>query len=258
MGRIGSSRGGSSNCAILTHGSSHALTTTGATAPIDRSTTVLAVLHDLYVSLTHIVFINRLTLFSHVYDGRGPRFCATSRVDYPSIGPYRESEQAENARAKPNDIHLRTDNTVGAQEILRHIFAAATFASMLASGVSGCSKDETLAPGFYRHSDNPTVFKVSAEGSPCVVADMAQLTALGGLQSLHVVEPSLAIAPEGKAPVACRWPTGYYRVGNTGEIYQVTDPKACVARHLVAGTKPFAISSRADLTGIAIGKNCPP
>jgi hypothetical protein len=143
-------------------------------------------------------------------------------------------------------------------EISRRIFAAASLASVLAV-FSGCSGgDETLSPGFYRHSDNPTVFKVSTEGPPCVVVDMAQLTALGGLQSLHVVEPSVAIAPEGKVPDACRWPAGDYRVGSTAEIYHVTDPKACVARHLSAGTKPFAISSRADLTGIVIGGNCPP
>ena len=125
--------------------------------------------------------------------------------------------------------------------------------------VSGCSNgDDTLSPGFYRHSNNPTVYKLSAGGPPCVVVDMAQLTALGGLQSIHVVEPSVAIAPEGRLPDACGWPTGYYRVGTSAEIYRVSGLKGCAVRHVPAGPTPFPISTRVDLTGIAIAATCPP
>jgi hypothetical protein len=122
--------------------------------------------------------------------------------DYPSIGPRRvRSEQAGMPLRGRNDIpptrhHMRT------RQILRRIFAAATLASVFAFA-SGCSKDDTLSPGFYRHSDNPTVYKVSADGPPCAVLNMAQLTAMGGLQSVHVVEPSVADRPggEGARPV---------------------------------------------------------
>jgi hypothetical protein len=128
-------------------------------------------------------------------------------------------------------------------------------AFVIATGCSG-KKPDALPPGFYRHADNPTVYRVATAGTPCAVGNMTQLAVFGAVGSVHVIDPSVRIVPQGAQPVECGWPATYFQVGTSSEIYRVSDLKGCVARRVPPGTKVIKISGRADLEGVVVLESC--
>jgi hypothetical protein len=62
--------------------------------------------------------------------------------------------------------------------------------------------------GFYRHSDEPTVYYVRSQSDACVVLTMEQMEAYGGLAQVKVVAPSVDFLSGVARPVpACKGAT---------------------------------------------------
>ena len=133
-------------------------------------------------------------------------------------------------------------------------------AALLAIVVAGCGtsgqQSGNLAPGFYRHENDPTVYMIAAEAPPCVVGSMAQLTALGGLSSVHVIKVSEAIVAERAPLTQCTWPSGDYRLTSTGVTYRIEGLKGCRKRQASDGAASTAIPTIEELRGVKITGDC--
>jgi hypothetical protein len=65
-----------------------------------------------------------------------------------------------------------------------------------------------VRPGFYRHADEPTVYKIDEAGHACVVVSVPQMDAFGGFAKVHVVPHALDFLGGLPSAPACPWPKG--------------------------------------------------
>lgn len=84
-------------------------------------------------------------------------------------------------------------------------------AQILYRVVNRTVRPQPIAPaGFYRHSDEPSVYRLSPDHTYCVVLTMEQLGAFGAVDKVNVVAPTSNFL-RGYRPIAkelgCPWPT---------------------------------------------------
>jgi len=85
-----------------------------------------------------------------------------------------------------------------------------------------------IAPGFYRHANEPTVYKITSPQSYCAVLSMAQMDAFGGASQVHVLPSSIDfLAGQRQAAIACTWPDGRYRQPGASFVIRVSGDLAC-------------------------------
>lgn len=62
-----------------------------------------------------------------------------------------------------------------------------------------------VSPGFYRHADEPTVYRVGSNGSACVILSVQQMAAYGGFSRVKIVPHAVDFLGAKVAP-PCPWP----------------------------------------------------
>ena len=85
-----------------------------------------------------------------------------------------------------------------------------------------------IAPGFYRHADEPTVYNVMSPQSYCSVISMSQMEAFGGTSQVHVLASSVDFLASQRQPAtACAWPDGRYQQAGAQFVIRVSGDWAC-------------------------------
>jgi len=92
----------------------------------------------------------------------------------------------------------------------------------------GATQASTMADGFYRNVDKPTVYRV-LNGNVCAVVSEDHLKALGiSHKSIHVVSDSVDFLNGKPFAPTCPWPDGFYRKKGGDYIIKVNDGTACI------------------------------
>lgn len=122
------------------------------------------------------------------------------------------------------------------------IFASLAAVVLFASGCSSaCQNTATtggspaaasaapaVAPGFYRHSNEATVYDVVSPTEFCTILSPAHMTAYGGVKKVHVVSPEVNfLAGMSVPPSGCVWPDGRYRKPGADTVIRVSGSYAC-------------------------------
>ncbi len=210
----------------------------------------------LYGSYSDIDFYDGLVAPSEGYQPWSPvspdalRHLREERIDYVLV-PQNQEAALEKAPLYPYlaETH-RTDD-----EVLYRVCAVRC--SRPPSAAAGAPA-RLAAPGFYRHADEASVYRLAADGTYCIVRSMDQMNAFGGFSQVRVRDASFAMLQGYKASpsIGCAWPNGYYQAAGAQTIYGVRDGKICIASPAAAGGKIEAIESE-DVLGQKPGGACP-
>lgn len=89
------------------------------------------------------------------------------------------------------------------------------------------SDASNLDPGFYRHANDATVYRV-ADGAVCTVLSESQLKAFRVTdKSVRVVDDSIDFSSGMAKTPTCLWPEGYYHIRGTTYILRVEGASVC-------------------------------
>jgi hypothetical protein len=84
---------------------------------------------------------------------------------------------------------------------------------------------------YYRHKDDAAVYRLTPDGTYCVVSSVSQMNAFGGFGLVDVVDDSKNFLqgrhPAASATLHCGWPSGVYHVDGTVAFYLVAGEIAC-------------------------------
>jgi len=111
------------------------------------------------------------------------------------------------------------------------------------------SQGAAIAPGFYRRQNDPTVFKIGAGRTGCVVANEEQMALYGGFGKVRIVDPSTDLKGSIDGPVTwCDWPSGLYRLRGNGTVYRVVGDAACRLKNPTTDAVVHDVAPDARLT----------